>query len=208
MRALGLVLLAIGCLIIAAGCGGSSEDEKRPVDSPAGDTPIPVGQQAAPPAAPQKLEVPQAAVAEPAPEPAAEEPAKPATDTAAEEPQPGEIELVETEGIGLLELAVARGVEKRKPIDVGQEFSLADGTKLYAYMLVANPDREEGQQVKVFWQREDGKERGGVAVKVGAQPKWRTWAFHSHVNKPGKWQAIVKNEAGQVLGRAPFVVTD
>jgi hypothetical protein len=47
-----------------------------------------------------------------------------------------------------------------------------------------------------------------VTVKVGAQPRWRTWAYHSHFKKPGLYYAIVRDAEGQVIGKAPFVLTE
>lgn len=210
MRASALVYVTIAGLALVAGCGS----EKKPSEDSAPQ------KAAAPKAASETAPKPVTSVAnveksELTPPPPAEEQAIEPKDTAADEKgpaeeaaEPGEIELVETEGISLAELVIARGVEKRQPVEPGQRFSLADGPKLYAVMLVNNPDKIESE-VTVSWQQGDGdKERGGVTVKVGAQPRWRTWAYHSYFKKPGNYVAVVRDAGGQVIGRAPFVLTD
>jgi hypothetical protein len=51
-----------------------------------------------------------------------------------------------------------------------------------------------------------GREQGKVQVSVGPQKRWRTWAFTRTIEKPGKWEVLVRNTKGDVIGRAPFEV--
>jgi hypothetical protein len=141
----------------------------------------------------------------PAAEPTAPLPAAPAVpgDTA----ETGVV-LVEREGVSLASLVIARGVELRQPVEPGTAFSLAAGNKLYAVMDVRNPSKETSE-LSVAWLPEGGdKERGAVKLSVGAQPKWKTWAYHSGFRKPGRWTAIVRDSGGEEIGRATFVVTE
>jgi len=212
MRASGLVYLLIVGLALAAGCGGEKKPSDEKKDGPAEVAP-PKPKPASAVANVQMSEprkpigAVDTAAAEKDTAAEAKDTAAAEKDTAGDPDEPGEIELAETEGLGLAELTVARGVEERKPVDPGQRFSLADGKKLYAVMVVSNPEKVESE-VTVAWQPDGGKERGGVTVKVGPQPRWRTWAYHSHFKKPGLYYAIVRSAEGQVLGKAPFVITD
>ena len=191
------ILIAV---LLSAAC---SSGESAPVPSDA----KPAVRAAAEPA-------PALKPAMPAPEPAAEpdpapvEPiaAAPAAQTA-DVVEPG-VALVEREGVSLASLVIARGVEKRLPVEPGTSFSLAAGNKLYAVMDVKNPDKTESELSVAWLPGGSDAERGAVTLTVGEQPKWRTWAFHSGFKKPGRWTAIVRDTAGEELGRATFDVTE
>jgi hypothetical protein len=187
-------------IALCAGCSsGEGDSEARP-DKQA-------TRAAAEPAPAQKLSAP---APEPTPppapapvEPVAAAPAAPPADAAA----PG-VALAEREGVSLGSLVIARGVDKRQPVEPGTSFSLAGGNKLYAVMDVKNPEKTAAE-LSVAWLPEGGdKERGAVTLSVGEQPKWRTWAFHSGFRKPGRWAAIVRDATGAELGRATFDVTE
>ena len=46
-----------------------------------------------------------------------------------------------------------------------------------------------------------------VSLKVGVSPRWRTWAKKGGTKKsPGTWQVVVRDAAGNELGRGSFVV--
>jgi hypothetical protein len=141
----------------------------------------------------------------PAPEPAAPEPAPAAEPTPP--PAAGDAgPLVAENGASIADLVVAKGVEKRKPVEPGTSFAAPGPIRLYAIFDVMNPERVEGE-LSVSWLAPDGNERGRVSLSYPGQPRWRTWAFHSHIAKPGHWEAIVRTADGQELGRAPFDVT-
>jgi len=183
-------------------CAACSSGESAPVPSDV----KPAASAAAEPAPVPKPATP---TPEPTPPPAAapvESIAATAATTPAAEAAPGVV-LVECEGISLASLVIARGVEKRQPVEPGTSFSLAAGNKLYAILEVKNPEKIAAE-LSVAW-LPDGtdKERGAVTLSVGEQPKWRTWAFHSGFKKPGRWTAIVRDTNGEELGRATFDVT-
>jgi hypothetical protein len=190
------ILLCVGC-----SSGPSDPDERdarQPTRAAAEPAPAPKTVVPAPkPAVPPALA--------PVAEPTALLPAAPTV--------PGDLAatgvvLVEREGISLASLVIARGVELRQPVEPGTTFSLAAGNKLYAVMDVKNPSKEPSE-LSVAWLPEGGdKERGAVTLSVGAQPKWKTWAYHSGFRKPGRWTAIVRDAAGEEIGRATFAVTD
>ncbi len=119
-----------------------------------------------------------------------------------------DVEIAETEGIGLKNLIVARGVEKRQPVEPGTSFSIVEGGRMYAIMDVKNPSRTENK-VSVSWIPVNGKwERGVVKVSIGAQMKWRTWAYTRAAKKAGKWIVLVRDSEGKIIGRAPFKMTE
>lgn len=125
--------------------------------------------------------------------------------------EPSEVlqpEIVETEGIGVRQVALARTIEDRVPVDPSTTFSVEEGGRIYAYLEVTNPDREEGE-LTVAWARAEDleDELSRVEVQVGAYPRWRTWAYTSRLNRPGRYMAIVRDHDGEVIARAPFEVT-
>ena len=115
-------------------------------------------------------------------------------------------ELVATEGLELAELTVARGIEAKKPLDPKTVYKLGEYDRIVAFMSVLNPAETEDEIYVSFLNVETGKERGKVSVSVGAQKKWRTWAFNKTINKTGKWEILVRDKNDQVLGRAPFEI--
>ena len=108
-------------------------------------------------------------------------------------------------GVSLDELTVATGIEKRTPVEPGTRFTQGDFERLYAFMKVSNP-AGEASEVTVAWMPEGGKERGTVTVAIGAEKRWRTWAFTKTVRKPGKWNVVVRDKEGAVIGEAPFEI--
>ncbi|MCP4679597.1 MAG: DUF2914 domain-containing protein [Deltaproteobacteria bacterium] len=126
-----------------------------------------------------------------------------ATQTA---PSIGEPQILETDGLELIELVVARGIEKRQPVGPGTSFEAGSFERIYAFMKVSNPSRE-ASEVTVFWAPEGSdKERGKVNVSVGAQLRWRTWAYTRSVKKPGRYNVMVRNVDGDIIARAPFEI--
>ncbi len=124
------------------------------------------------------------------------------------QPEKAEPELVETDGISLSDLIVARGVEKRNPVEPGTLFPIEDNGKIYAFLKVLNPEKQQGE-VTISWAPLDSdKERGTVKVSIGAHKKWRTWAFTRTLRKAGKWQVIVRNAEGTIIGRTPFEMVE
>ncbi len=123
-------------------------------------------------------------------------------------PERLEPELVETEGLRVVRIAVARGVEEREPVDPGTSFSAAEVERVYAFLEVANPERTECE-ITVAWAPTDDleDERGRVSVNVGPQPRWRTWSYTSRLGRPGRYMAIVRDPDGRVIARAPFDIT-
>ncbi len=115
-------------------------------------------------------------------------------------------EIVATKGLQLAELTVARGIEAKKPLDPKTVYKLGEYDRIVAFMSVLNPTETEDEIYVSFLNVETGKERGKVSVSVGAQKKWRTWAFNKTINKAGKWEIIVRDKNDQVLGRAPFEI--
>lgn len=116
-------------------------------------------------------------------------------------------ELMETEGVHLDALVVAKGVARRTPVDAGTTFPLGTFERIYAFLKVENPSETE-DEVTVSWAPADGgRERGTVAVSIGAQKRWRTWAFTRTIKKAGRWEVLVRDNAGNVIGRAPFEIT-
>jgi len=201
MKTICVSLVSLAIFPFVACSSGESDSEARP-DKQA-------TRAASQPATAPKVTAPAPEPASaPAPSPVAEpiDPV-PAAPTAPGDTAAAGIVLVERDGVSLASLVIARGVELRKPVEPGTSFSLAAGNKLYAVMDVKNPSKETSE-LSVAWLPEGSdKERGAVTLSVGAQPKWKTWAYHSGFRKPGRWRAIVRDTDGEELGRATFDVT-
>lgn len=119
-----------------------------------------------------------------------------------------EPELLETEGLRVVRIALARGVEEREPVGAGRSFSASEDERIYAYLELANPERVECE-ISVAWApvTTPDDETGRVEVRVGPQPRWRTWSYTSRLDRPGRYMAIVRDADGRVIARAPFELT-
>jgi hypothetical protein len=102
-------------------------------------------------------------------------------------------------------LVVSQGVEAREPIGAGESFTLAEIERLYAFVEVHNVDAAESE-IFVTFEPERGPARGHVRLRVGATPRWRTWAYTRGVRSPGTWTAVVRNGEGELLAKTTFVV--
>jgi hypothetical protein len=218
----GTIALGLAAMLVAGGCGPEQketepekEDEKSEVAAADEDPTSPAaaesGEEASkdspsPDSDSAKADSDSAkAEADPTAEQGADsDSAKP------EEPAPAAtgLDLKQTDGLMISNIVLARGVEKRKPVDPGTSFKAEKGVFFYTVVDVKNPDKEEAF-ITVSWRHaEADKEIGGVKLKIQAQEKWRTWAKTGGVHKAGKWVALVKDENGEELGRAPFEMVD
>ena len=119
-----------------------------------------------------------------------------------------EPEVVETDGLGIDRVVMAREVVDRSPVGEQTAFSAGEGGRIYAYLEVANPEREE-REITVAWVPADNPDReiSRVEVRVGPHPRWRTWAYTSRLTRPGQYLAVVRDHEDHVIARAPFEVT-
>ncbi len=102
-------------------------------------------------------------------------------------------------------LVVARGVEGREPVGPTSTFQKGDADRVYAFIEVGNEDRSASAVTVSFFA--DGKpERGGVELRVGASPRWRTWAFTRQATEAGIWHVVVRGPKGQELARDKFEI--
>ncbi|MCK5805649.1 MAG: DUF2914 domain-containing protein [Lentisphaeria bacterium] len=100
-------------------------------------------------------------------------------------------------------LTLARRVEHRRPVDVGDHFK-ADGQRVYAFLRIMN--KGATQRVRVVWHC-GGRvyHRSSLVVKRG--PAWRTWAFISaRRSMVGAWEVTVEDASGKTVARKAFVI--
>jgi hypothetical protein len=117
-------------------------------------------------------------------------------------------EIIVREGLHLTELVLARGIESRRPLDPGHTFSKASDDKIYCYVRVANPDREE-TAVYIGWEPVDQPtEDPGREQTVQASPEWVTFSFTGTRRRAGRYRCVVRDTGGEVLGRAAFDLTE
>jgi len=104
-------------------------------------------------------------------------------------------------------LVVAQGVKGREPVSAATSFAAKDAGKIYAFVEVENKDRAPAEITVSFEPPGGGASHGNVKLDVGAEPRWRTWAFTRTARTVGAWTAVVKDHRGDVLARAPFEIT-
>lgn len=104
-------------------------------------------------------------------------------------------------------LVIARGVKDREPVDPASTFAKSDGKRIYAFVEVGNKDLS-ASEITVSFKPKNGAERGRIELRVGASPRWRTWAYTELAQDVGEWEAIVRDARGDIIGKQSFAVTD
>lgn len=104
-------------------------------------------------------------------------------------------------------LVLARGVDRREPVQPATSFAMSQGKRIYAFVEVGNRGNT-ASEVFVSFKPKAGKDMGRIRLRVGASPRWRTWAYTELANDVGEWEATVRNARGDVIGTQTFVVTD
>jgi hypothetical protein len=104
-------------------------------------------------------------------------------------------------------LVIARGVKAREPVDAATVFPKSEVKRIYAFVEVGNRDRTSSE-VFVSFRPKGGKERGRIRLRVGASPRWRTWAYTALAKEVGEWEAVVRDAKGEIIGTQTFTVTE
>jgi len=138
-------------------------------------------------------------------QPAASRGVRPAPSAAGDPPHPTPAPEPQLTDLKIRRLVLARDVEAREPVGAADAFDLGEVDKLYAFVEVGNHDAVESEIVVTF-EPERGPACGHVRLRVGASPRWRTWAYTRGVRQPGKWTAVVRDAAGELLARKSFEV--
>lgn len=103
----------------------------------------------------------------------------------------------------VLAITLCKQVENREPVNVGEEFSVADG-QIYCFTPVFN--RKGDAIIKHLWYRE-GVLMFSIDLKIGSSDRWRTWSSKSlYPGFEGNWEVVVKTADDMELGRKKFVV--
>lgn len=149
------------------------------------------------------------AVAEPRPSASAATPVAapaPVATVTAEVTVPARAPSASSAPLKVKRLVIASGVRDREPVTTTEPM-LADGTPIYAFAELANPDGGS-ENVRITFERRGGKERAGDVVLPipGNVTRHRTWAFTRHIFAPGQWDAVLRSESGAELSRTSFDV--
>ena len=161
-----------------------------------------------------KAEEPRAAASEvtPAVTPAAVQPAaapagtekaeKPAVVEKTDEP---EYDVDIDADLRVKRLVLAQDVENREPVKPATEFTKKDASRIFAFVEVGNPDQKDSE-IFVSFKPAGGKEGAPIRLRVGASPRWRTWATTQNARSAGTWEVIVRNPRGEIIGKQSFTV--
>lgn len=111
-------------------------------------------------------------------------------------------------GAELVEIAAGTGVEARQLQGRGTGFVAGEG-RVFVHLTVASAASET---VQLVWKRRalsgEIKTVWTVSLKVGASPRWRTWARRTlRPSDVGEWTVEVLSAEGEVLGSTRFSVT-
>lgn len=117
-------------------------------------------------------------------------------------------QILETDGVMLNSIILARGVDKREPVEPGTRFSMGDGQKIYVILDVKNETGEDAMLTVSWKMPESDREIGKTELTVKSAKSWRTWSFTRWAKKTGNWEAIVRDDAGEIIARAPFQIVE
>lgn len=116
-----------------------------------------------------------------------------------------EATLLDHDGLLLKRLKTTSEIENREPVTEASTFSAGIG-RVYAFMEVRN-DTDEEQVLTTNFIGPQGQVRGGVEITIPPKvPRWRTWAYSSHVQRTGQWEVEVRTSEGSLLGTIAFDV--
>ncbi len=104
-------------------------------------------------------------------------------------------------------LVIARGVASREPVEPATSFPKGEAKRIYAFVEVGNRDKT-ASEVFVSFKPKGGAEKGRIQLRVGASPRWRTWAYTELATEVGEWEAIVRDASGDVIGTQSFAILD
>jgi hypothetical protein len=121
-------------------------------------------------------------------------------------PAPAPSEPAVAAPLRIKRLVLATGVSGREPEGAAKIFRQGDLDKLYAFVEVENRTREPAEITVTFEPPQGRSEHGNVKLAVGGHPRWRTWAYTRTARQVGSWTAVVKDERGRTLARAPFEI--
>lgn len=103
-------------------------------------------------------------------------------------------------GIVIKDFVLTRAIEGREPIDMVEDFTLAD-ERGYAFFRVYN-DGPPVRMTAVWLYR--GQTHATVDLTVGTAEGWRTWS--SANLKPGEWSVQLRDAGGSILAERSFAV--
>jgi hypothetical protein len=108
--------------------------------------------------------------------------------------------------LSLKRIQLAEAVKDREPVDPEETFSMANTSKLYAFLELSNAAAEEQKVTVTFVPPIGGATK--VTLDVGPQKRWRTWALRKSLSAPGTWRVVVRDSSGHELGSRSFEVTE
>lgn len=109
----------------------------------------------------------------------------------------------------LTEMVLAPEIDRRAPIDPRSTYSKADAERVNCFFRLQNPERKE-TEVFISWENEEVESRNEpTAIPVPPNRTFTHWRYTSTGwRRPGVYTCVIRNAAEEVLGRAPFELTE
>src|SRR5262249_51808533 len=112
----------------------------------------------------------------------------------------------DTDDLRVTRFVVARGVAGREPVGAASSFHAGEQDKIFAFVELANDAKQAGE-ITVTFVSPSGAAVHRATLEVGADRRWRTWAFTRRPKTPGTWTSVVATGSGRVLARTSFEIT-
>ncbi len=156
---------------------------------------------AAPPSPPPKPVVSVAPAAKPEPAAAVPQPSAPAPSAHVVSAPKSSSQAT---GLSVKRFVVASEIENREPLQI-ESVELGQ-LPLFAFAELANAGGRD--QVVITFEREGSSDSVGHVELVvpAATQRWRTWGKTNLIDKPGRWNAVLRDGSGKELARTPFEV--
>jgi hypothetical protein len=145
------------------------------------------------------------------PEPGLEVPGLAVTPPAAPPPETpsAQPEIFAGSEIGIRRFVLCKSIADREPVEPTATFQRTREGQIWVYIDASNSASADRHITVTF----EAVDRPGAAtppldLKIAPGPRYRTWAWASAWRLAGRYRVVARDDAGNVLARAPFEVLE